>query len=238
MTTEFSWKPGSQPVSCVSWLSAALCALALLAACGSARATDPDVEADWRKQDGIGTARQPSTYAAAIQRLFQRGDALLQDLRTPSPEWEKLKREWRDLQGISELPADSAEWENLWRRAHELRRKIAFGNPLARTGPLLFIKQAPGTFSHQLTQVYGRYARPGGGLCVLEAPGESLACRTLAAADLGEGSFQTAEVSFDGRTAELILFGTEPAEQGRAGCSHDCDPSVTKLSLVLFRPLR
>ena len=28
------------------------------------------IEIDWRKQDGIGTALAPSTYAAAIERTF------------------------------------------------------------------------------------------------------------------------------------------------------------------------
>jgi hypothetical protein len=32
---------------------------------------------------------------------------------------------------------------------------MVLSNPLAKTGPLLFIKQVPGTFSHQLTAASG-----------------------------------------------------------------------------------
>ena len=52
-------------------------------------------------------------------------------------------------------------------------------NPLADVGPLLFVKRVPSGFSHQLTQYYGRRARPGGGVFVLDAPGESMQCRQL-----------------------------------------------------------
>ena len=84
-----------------------------------------------------------------------------------------------------------------------MRREIVFSNPLARTGPLLFVKQVPGCFSHQLTQYYGRYARPGGGVFVLDAPGSSLECRPLAPDALPTGSFMQPEVSYEG---DRILF--------------------------------
>lgn len=186
-------------------------ALLLLLAGFTARAAEPSVEADWRKQDGIGTPRLPGTYAAAIGRLFQRGDALVQDLKAVSPAWETLRKEWSELRIGGE--ADSPTWENLWRRVHEVRRQIIFSNPLADTGPLLFVKQAAGTFSHQLTQVYGRYARPGGGIFVLDAPGKSPAVRQLASGRLGEGSFQTPEVSFDGRSVMFAYCATDQRQK-------------------------
>ncbi len=99
--------------------------------------------------------------------------------------------------------SDTSEsrWEALWRRAHELRRELAFRNPLANTGPLVFAKQVPSCFSHQLTQYYGMCARPGGGIFVLDAPGRSM--HTTQLADLPTGSYQHPEVSWDGRH---ILF--------------------------------
>jgi len=161
------------------------------------------IEADWRMQDGIRTARNPATYAQAVELLLRRGRALIEDLQSagvdlarPAGQWETLRRECTKL---SEHNAVEARWEDLWRRVHVLRRRIALSNPLAKVGPLLFVKQVPGSFSHQLTQYYGRYARPGGGIFVLDAPGESMACRQLAAGSLGEGSYQHPEVSYDGR---------------------------------------
>ena len=166
------------------------------------------LEEDWRKQDGLGTERAPSSYAAAIELTLDRGDQLIRDLQAgglhlvePAARWQALHREWQALSktGQPEAPA----WEDLWRRTHQLRREIVFANPLANTGPLLFVKQVPSIFSHQLTQYYGSCARPGGGLFVLDAPGRSLQARSLVANHLPPGSYQHPEVSFDGRR---ILF--------------------------------
>ncbi|HEY3321495.1 MAG TPA: hypothetical protein VGP72_13590 [Planctomycetota bacterium] len=179
----------------------------LLAACPVWAAAEREmIDADWRKQDGIGTPRQASTFQAAVERLMERGSALTTELRSSGSLSEELGKQWeearREQQKLTDAKADEAAWEKLWLSAHELRRKIVFSNPLFKTGPLLFIKQIPGSFSHQLTQVYGRYARPGGGVFVLEEPGESFKTRALTQS-FGEGSFQTPEVSYDGRE---ILF--------------------------------
>ncbi len=162
------------------------------------------VEWDWRMQDGINTERAPSTYAAAIERILKRGDALLRDLQAndgplddEAARWEQLRREWKERSAAG--LTDSLEWEALWRRVHALRRRIALRNPLAQVKPLLFVKQVPGMFSHQLTQYEGNCARPGGGVFVLDAPGKSMQCRELAAGALPLGSYQHPEVAFDGR---------------------------------------
>jgi hypothetical protein len=171
-----------------------------------ARADDLAIEADWRKQDGIGTVREPASFAAAAALVMQRGDALRRELQSNGVDLGGWMAEWETLRSEMEnaSPSDGHDplSEDRWRRAHQLRRRLAFLNPLAQVGSLLFIKQAPGTFSHQLTQVYGRYARPGGGVFVLENPGASFRLRPLTA-DLGPGSFQTPDVSWE---ADEILF--------------------------------
>ncbi|MBN2475128.1 MAG: hypothetical protein JXB62_11005, partial [Pirellulales bacterium] len=165
------------------------------------------IEWDWRMQDGIDTAREPSSVAAAVAQTLHRGDALLADLTTRGGEVSALAQSWTRLRDESQQlaarpDAEDSAWDSLWRRVHELRRQIVLANPLMQTGPLLFVKQVPSAFSHQLTQYYGRDARPGGGLFVLERPGESFQCRQLAAA-LPAGSCQHPEVSHDGRR---VLF--------------------------------
>jgi hypothetical protein len=75
-------------------------------------------------------------------------------------------------------------------------------------GPLLFAKQVPSTFSHQLTQYSGRWARPGGGVFVLDAPGESMQCRQLGT--LPVGSYEHPEVSWDGRRVMFAFCATRP----------------------------
>ena len=172
------------------------------------------VEWDWQMQDGIGTARAPNTWAAASRRTLDRGEELLADLRDAGAALAdeasrrlKLRREWKALSASG--AADESQWEDLWRRVHAWRRGVVLANPLARTGPLVFAKQVPGAFSHQLTQYYGRYARPGGGIFLLEEPGRSMTCRQLAAGALPEGSYQHPEVSFDGRR---VLFSFVKAD--------------------------
>lgn len=166
------------------------------------------IEWDWRMQDGIGTQREPRTYPQAVQTTLERGQKLIENLKTAEvplgilPElWKGLRGRWRQLS--SSVSADHAAWESLWREVHQLRRQIALANPLAQVGPLLFVKQVPGAFSHQLTQYYGADAKPGGGIFVLDNPGESMQCRQLAAGKVPTGSYQHPEVSFDGRR---ILF--------------------------------
>ena len=182
-------------------------------------ATEPEmIEQDWRKQDGLATPRNPISYAEALVRLFEHGDALLHDLQSARvtlgdlpQRWEELRQEWRQ-------PSRARSAEQLWRRAHELRRQMVFSNPLARTGPLLFVKQVPSMFSHQLTQYYGSCARPRGGVFVLEEPGRTMRCRQLAADALAPGSFQLPEVSYDGRRVMFAYCNAPTTPPDREAC--------------------
>ena len=165
------------------------------------------VEWDWRMQDGIGTERAASTYAAAIERTLDRGQTLIEDLRTAgtdlaaaSARWNGLRTQWEQL--VASGTIEGAKGVKLWREVHAERRRIALANPLARTGPLIFVKQVPSLFSHQLTEYTGNCARPGGGIFVLEEPGTSMRCRALTE-QMPTGCFQFADVSYDGRR---VLF--------------------------------
>lgn len=169
------------------------------------------VEWDWRLQDGIGAGETRATFAEATALTLSRGDALLAELTARGCVPEKEAAHWDGLRGKVEklrgetLPDNDPRWETLWREAHLARRALVFANPLADTGPLVFVKQAPGVFSHQLTQYYGRYARPGGGVHVLDRPGRSMAVRQLAAGALPQGSYMQPEVTHDGRRV-MVAF--------------------------------
>jgi hypothetical protein len=214
----------SLPLSIGLLLMLPVFACALAAAAVSIRPEDEAaLEDDWRKQDGIGTERASVSYAAAIGQTLDRGDLLLRDLqsgglplREEAARWHQFREEWRALSAGG--TGTEAAWQDLWRRVHRLRREVAFANPLTFTGPLLFAKQAPGVFSHQLTQYYGSCARPGGGLFVLDAPGQSLACRQLAAGALPPGSYQHPEVSFDGKRILFAYCHAESAPADRESC--------------------
>lgn len=169
------------------------------------------IEWDWRMQDGIGTPRESRSWDEAIQAVFQRGDQLIEKLAAAGVSLDGLTGPWESLRARRQaMPgtADDSEWEALWREIHALRRRIALANPLAQLRPLLFVKSVPGGFSHQLTQYSGRCARPGGGVFVLDAPGRSMRCRRLA--DLPIGSYQHADVSWDGRRVLFSFCKTDP----------------------------
>ncbi len=173
------------------------------------------IEWDWKMQDGIGTDRNPGSWVEAIEQIVQRGDLLIDDLNDKeisleslTTEWKQLRSEWRQMMASNNN--DENRWENLWKRMHKVRRQIVFSNPLADMGPLLFVKQAPGNSSHQLTQYYGAHSRPGGGIFALDRPGESMRCQPLTATNLPMGSVQFADISYDGKK---ILFSYCPVDK-------------------------
>lgn len=172
------------------------------------------IEWDWRMQDGIETPRERRTWAEAIQTVFERGDRLIQNLAASgvslgelAAPWESARQQWQTMSAAG--TTSDADWERLWRQAHVLRRRIAFHNPLAQLGPVVFVKQVPSAMSHQLTQYAGRCARPGGGLFVLDTPGLSMKCRQLAA-DLPPGCTMAPDVSWDGRRVLFAFCQTDP----------------------------
>jgi cytochrome c553 len=190
------------------------------------------VEWDWRMQDGIGTERESRTWQEAIQTTLQRGDQLI-DHFPASPDASAsfltlplaaLGREWDEVTGLvtqwqslrarfdnmsAGVNTTDAAWEDFWLKTHRLRRQIALANPLADVGPLVFVKQVPSGFSHQLTQYAGHRARPGGGIFVLDNPGQSMQVRRLDHG-LPMGSPMHLDVSWDGRRILFAFCATDP----------------------------
>ena len=71
----------------------------------------------------------------------------------------------------TDTPADNlAARRALFVQACEVRRQIAFANPLLNFDKLLFIKRHRALFNHMCDQYYGMAQRPGGGLYVLADP--------------------------------------------------------------------
>jgi hypothetical protein len=137
------------------------------------------VEWDWRVQDGILTPREPRTYRQAIEKIARQTDALVAERlgsKTLSLDEESA---WKMLR-TADLPAvdDTSAGEARWLQVHRLRRQIVLSNPLFRLPSLLFVKHVPSVMSHQLTQVYGYCARPGGGCLCWRNPGSACAHAT------------------------------------------------------------
>ena len=168
------------------------------------------IEWDWRMQDGVGTGATRETFKTAAEKTRARGNLLAGANEAAGGAFEGALSAWGTLTPVfdalraSDASGDSEAWQELWRKTHQLRRDLMFSHPLADTGPLVFVKQAPGMFSHQLTQYYGRYARPGGGVFVLEHPGKDMEIRRLTAT-MPQGSYMHPEVSHDGQRV-LVAF--------------------------------
>lgn len=194
------------------------------------------IEWDWRMQDGLGTPKEPRTYAEILTQRLPEGRALLNELRETfetenyethlrfDPELaekfdafeDKLTRfenVWTELEErFAELSAHDADTEDeladLWTAMHETKREILINAPYFQFGSLVFFKHAPGVMSHQLTQVYGYCARPGGGVFRLDFPGKSMHVSDITPANLPLGSYMTPELSFNAGTLYFAFCET------------------------------
>ncbi len=214
------------------------------------------VEWDWAMQDGIGTEREPRTHLQALETRLPQGRALLDDLATsiadgafdalvPHDEnleenveaFEPLIADYQKTWGEFEKRFETAKAngdENaareLWREAHTLKREILLGSPLFQFDKLLFVKHAPGIMSHQLTQVYGYCARPGGGLFVLDEPGRSMKTRSISPTNLPLGSYMTPELSFDGKSVYFAFCDAPTTPEAWRG-----GPEIMSRRFSLYR---
>ncbi|MHC4271534.1 MAG: HzsA-related protein [Planctomycetota bacterium] len=169
------------------------------------------IDWDWKMQDGINTERFPSTYPEAIKKNLDTGSELIQHLKSAGLSMGENEKLWRQLKNdcnkLDSTNTTEEKWYDLWKRVHHLRRCIVLNNPLAQFGPLAFVKHIPGVSSLQQMQYQGRYARPGGGVFILEEPGKSFRCRPLTNQKLPAGSYQHLDVSYDGKS---IIFAFCP----------------------------
>lgn len=163
------------------------------------------IEWDWRMQDGIHAGAVQSHYREAVEKALNRDAAHLflepEDLELFQTQYAYLVEE-----GLDNM---APEWEELWRYLRQWQREFFLKDLTEDNMPLLFVKQAPGAFSHQLTQYYGRYARPGGGIFILEEPGKSMKLRAVTEDLFPQGSFMHPELSADGKHVLISFCGTE-----------------------------
>ncbi len=104
--------------------------------------------------------------------VLRRTAALLNHLRKKqaTPELDELAQQLSRLQTAGDtidVQDDQARYA-LYRDVCELRRKIAFSNPLLDFDQIVFIKRHRALYNHMCDQYYGIAATPGGGLYVLE----------------------------------------------------------------------
>jgi hypothetical protein len=101
---------------------------------------------------------------------------------------------------------DETHWHSIYFAVRTIVRELAFANPLLDFDRIAFVKRAPTMFPHLSDQCYGWWARPGGGLYVLESfrnpDAATIRCLT---SDWPEGNIQGLDLSFDGHRA-LFAF--------------------------------
>ena len=174
---------------------------------------------DWRMQDGIGTPREARSYRQAYEKLVRHTDALVTERVAAGTLAPELAAAWQKLRSVEWAAAeDATAGETRWLEAHRLRRRIVLSNPLFQRSPLFFVKHVPSVMSHQLTQVYGYCARPGGGLFVLAEPGASMHTRDITPAALPAGNFMTPELAYDARK---VFFAYCAVNQAPASWNYD-----------------
>ncbi|MCK4292183.1 MAG: discoidin domain-containing protein [Planctomycetes bacterium] len=169
--------------------------------------------------------------------VLRRTTALLEDIkRMPSaPQTAAMESQLKQLQtAAKEIPVVQADDRfELFKKACNLRRKIALSNPLLDFDKILFIKRHRSGFNHMCDQYYGINTKPGGGLYVLCDPfapnpqvrdvlADSIVQKgRLKGQKLGDGSFLSPDLSYDGKA---IVFAYVECKGDTAHRYHT-DPS-------------
>ncbi|MCX7597766.1 MAG: discoidin domain-containing protein [Armatimonadetes bacterium] len=115
-----------------------------------------------------------------------------------------VSAERKDLDAVAEEAgrlaptAPDETLRELYLRARRAVREMALRNPVLNFDDLLFVKRAPGMYSHMSDQNYGWWSRPGGGIFILRnfrSDNPELICLTPG---MENGSFGRPDISFDG----------------------------------------
>jgi len=149
--------------------------------------------------------------------VIRRIRALWNDLNYNNADVKSFEKELTELEREVKTVSVSAknERQELYLKACELRRKIAFSNPLLDFNRLVFVKHKKNTTSeilgdHMAGQYYGIHASKGEGLFILDdAFGQKPVARNVINNQLPDGAYLSPELSFDGKK---IVFAYTEAE--------------------------
>lgn len=162
------------------------------------------IQYEWLREDKILPNDSGGYLPNAVKHL-KLARTLLEDLE-----------ETLDESIVSELDAALAKFESAqtddftpvdaekyYAAVRGLKRKIVFSNELYREAPLLFVKQVPTSYNHLVMQYFGWRAQKGGGIFLLDKPGESLEHRDIFDGKLAQGCVLEPRLSYD---AKKIVF--------------------------------
>lgn len=175
------------------------------------------VEADWTAQERR-LGREPAT-PQTIASALDRAHRLLVSLEAQYPtavlgsDADLLDRLDHAAGNIEALDAQARR--DLYLELRWATRDLALRNPLFAGRPLAFLKRH--RFVCQMLHEYLGYFYDygdvaGGGVQVLESPGQSFEVRDLTAGRLPQGNYTTLALSYDGRTIYFAFAPRAPAK--------------------------
>lgn len=152
---------------------------------------DQSSVSQWSKRHGAQAADAP----LPMQQAIEQGLKLAADLRAAKVDTSKAESE------LNQLKTGEATQEN-YLKARAVIRQLTLSNPALDFEHILFLKRAPGSFSHMSDQYYSWWSRSGGGVFILEnfKTNPKLRCLTESFA---LGSFLSPDLSYDGKK---VLF--------------------------------
>lgn len=177
---------------------------------GYCRDIGKTIQYEWLQEDKINPRDKNQYLTAAFKHLrasrelFEYLDQT-RDLREElgAEVVDALNKRLTDLEQMNAQELSAIDAERFYASVRGLKRKIVFSNPLYRDHPLLFVKSLPTTYNHLVMQYFGWRAQKGGGIFLLDKPGESLECRDLFDGKLSSGRVLEPRLSFD---AKRIVF--------------------------------
>ncbi|MBP8912751.1 MAG: hypothetical protein KBI32_14730 [Phycisphaerae bacterium] len=202
---------------CVFTAVLVLCLFPLRSQGTTGESLDRLVAKDWAAQEHR-LDRSP-TDLEAIRSAYSRAQALLNHLLAmPSPPdlTEERRKLVSLLQSVSKAEQLDAEGRlALYQQIRSLARGAALKNPLLAGKPIAFMKRR--RFVCQMLHEYLGYFYDygdisGGGVYVLEKPGESFAIRNIVGDSLPKGNFTTLALSYDAKTLYFAFAERAPVK--------------------------
>lgn len=186
-------------------------------AASTARVPDAEmrmaVEEDWHRQE-MRAGRVPGSIDA-LHAALDRAKGLFDDLAsTPGAATRRNELEILESRVVQAGSMEEADRLALYHDLRWFTREIALCNPLIEGTPLLFMqrKRFVCQMLHEYLGYYYDYGDiDGGGVFVLEEPGNSFAVRDLIRGRLPRGNFTTPSLSYDGAT---VYFAFAPRHDG------------------------
>ncbi len=188
------------------------------------KAADQSGLSQWSKVGGLASS---SSLRQAFVVTLERGLEIATRLEqtTTGVATERVRALRTDLEIIAKKldHSSNAECRDLYLLTRRIIRELCFSDPLLDFDDILFVKRAPGSFTHMSDQYYGWWSRPGGGVYVLrdfksDSPG--LVCLT---SSFPEGSFLRPDLSYDGKK---VLFAYARFHEGLRGAKNKVDKAL------------